>query len=127
MWELQQTGIPIQENARQFGTSRQIVGKYLRQPRPNGTSLRLTYMFRHQPCTVIDVDLLRQKIYIQNRAADILRRAFGVNEKPGWDDFEDFLRERCFPPTRGLLDEELSRLGLDDYDPLQIERRTICG
>ena len=124
MREMQQRGIPVQEIARRFDTSRQVIGKYLRLPHPDGTSLRITYMFRHQPCTVIDVDFLHQKIYIQNRTHDILHRAFGTNEHPSWDDFENFLRDRCFPPTRGLLEEELRSLGLDAYDPLQIVEKT---
>lgn len=124
MQELQQAGVSVQEIARQFGTSRQLIGKYLCAPRPDGTSLRLIYMYHHQPCTVIDVDFLRQKVYIQNRTSDILHRAFGVNEAPDWADFEDFLRERCFPSTRGFLEEELRCLGLDTYDPLQIVEKT---
>ena len=110
--------------ARRFGTSRQIIGKYLNTPLPEGYTMRMTYMFRHQPCTTIDVDFLRRNIRIQNKTDDILHRAFGTNEQPTWDDFECFLQERCFPKTRGHLKDELRALGLDSYDPLQIVEKT---
>ena len=86
--------------------------------------MRMTYMFRRQPCTTIDVDFLRRNIRIQNKTDDILHRAFGTNEQPTWDDFECFLQERCFPKTRGRLKDELRALGLDSYDPLQIVEKT---
>ena len=60
-------------------------------------------MFRRQPCTVIDVDFLDQKVVIQNKTDDILHRAFGVLEHPTWNDFENFLRDRCFPQTLSLI------------------------
>lgn len=117
-------GKSISEIARMHGTSRQTISKYLNEPPMNGCTLRMTYMYRQRPCTVIDVDFLRQEIYIQNRTDDVVRRAFGVNEHPTWQDFDLFLRDRCFPETRGMLKDELSRLGLDSYDPLQIVERT---
>lgn len=86
--------------------------------------MRLAYMYRQKPCTVIDVDFARQKVKIQNRTQDVLLRAFGVNEQPTWEDFEIFLAERCFPQSRGLLKAELRRLGLESYDPLQIVEKT---
>ena len=139
MKRLQRSGMTVNDIARRFGTSRQIIGKYLNAPRPEGYTMRMTYMFRRQPCTTIDVDFLRRKIRIQNKTDDILHRAFGSNTQPTWDDFECFLQERCFPKTRGHLKDELRALGLDSYDPLQIvektklrkqtagQRKTTCG
>lgn len=121
---LQEDGMSVNDIAIRFGTSRQIIGRYLNKPLADGYTMRMTYMFRRQPCTTIDVNFLEQKIRIQNRTNDILHRAFGVNEQPTWEDFEIFLRDRCFPPTRGYLKEELQTLGLDSYDPLQIVEKT---
>lgn len=81
-------------------------------------------MYGRHPCTVIDVDFLHQKVYIQNRTDDLLHRAFGVVEDPSWEDFQDFLESRCFPSTRGNVKAELRELGLTDYDPLQIVEKT---
>ena len=61
---------------------------------------------------------------IQNKTDDILHRAFGVLEHPTWNDFENFLRDRCFPQTRGNCKELLQEMDLTDYDPLKIVEKT---
>ena len=101
MQRLQRSGMTVNDIAKRFGTSRQIIGKYLNAPLPEGYTMRMIYMFRRQPCTTIDVDFLRRKIRIQNKTDDILHRAFGANEQPTWDDFECFLQERCFERLGG--------------------------
>lgn len=121
---LQEDGATLDELARRYHTSRRVLVKYLNPPPEKGYTMRLGYMYRQKLCTVIDVDFGRQQIKIQNRTKDVLLRAFGVNEQPTWKDFETFLAERCFPRSRGLLKEELNRLGLDSYDPLQIVEKT---
>lgn len=121
---LLEEGATLDELARRYQTSRRVLVKYLNRPPEKGYTMRLTYMFRQKPCTVIDVDFTRQRVKIQNRTKDILLRAFGVNEQPTWEDFEIFLAERCFPKSRGLLKTELGRLGLESYDPLQIIEKT---
>lgn len=117
-------GMTVNEVAERFCTSRQIVGKYLNTKPEKGYTLRMTYMYQQHPCTVIDVDFLNQKIMVQNKTNDVLHRAFGVLEDPAWDDFEWFLKERCFPATRGNMKDILQELQLTDYDPLQIVERT---
>lgn len=83
-------GCTIQQVAEQFGTSRQIVAKYLNPKLPKGCTMRMTYMCGHRPCTLIDVDFLSEKVYVYNRTDDLLHRAFGVVEDPTWEDFQDF-------------------------------------
>ena len=117
-------GATVNELAERFGTSRQIISKYINQPLGGGYTLRLYYMHRHSVCTVIDVDFIHRRVRIQNRTANLLHRAFGVVEQPTWEDFEDFISSRCFPQTRGRLKETLANLGLDSYDPLQIIEKT---
>ena len=124
MERLQAQGVSQQEIARQFGTSRQVVGRYLTPKPPKGCTLRLTYMYRQFPCTVIDVDFLNRELFIQNKTDDLLHRAFGVKEKPDWADLERFLWERCFPESRGDKKRLLEELGLKDYDPWQIAEKT---
>lgn len=124
MRTMRNAGASMQELARKFGISRQTVERYLNTTIEDGCTMRLTYMFRRQPCTVIDVNFLDRKVVIQNRTDDILHRAFGVIEDPTWNDFENFLRDRCFPQTRGNCKELLREMGLTDYDPLQIVEKT---
>ena len=117
-------GMTVNEVAERFQTSRQVIGRYLNEKPAEGYTLRLTYMYQQHPCTIIDVDFLNQRIMVQNKTKDMLHRAFGVIEKPTWNDFELFLKERCFPATRGNAKEILKELQLTSYDPLQIAEKT---
>ena len=118
--------VTINEIAERYGTSRQIISKYIHAvERPEeGYTLRMTYMYRRKPCTVVDVDFLNERIKIENRTDDLLHRAFGIIEEPTWEDFEYFLQERCFPETRGNVKTILKDLQLADYDTLQIVEKT---
>lgn len=118
------SGKTINYVAKYYNTSRQIIDKYINRPPERNYTMRITYMYLQHPCTIIDVDFLNEKISIKNRTDDILHRAFGCVEKPNWQQFEEFLSDRCFPKTRGNLKSVLKQLGLDTYDALQIVEKT---
>ncbi len=122
--KLLQKGMTMNEVAKKYNTSRQIIDKYVNRPPQRGYTLRMTYMHGQNPCTIIDVDFLNEKVAIKNRTDDILHRAFGVVENPTWKQFEEFLEDRCFPRTRGNIKSILRDLNLDSYDPLQIVEKT---
>jgi len=117
-------GMKVASIAEKYGTSRQVISRYINRPPEENYTMRMTYMYKQHPCTVIDVDFLNRKIKIQNKTDDIIHRAFGIIEEPTWDDFEYFLEDRCFPRTRANCKELLKQLGLDNYDPLQIIEKT---
>lgn len=117
-------GMTMSAVAKQFDTSRQIIDKYVNRPMEKDYTLRMTYMNGQKVCTVIDVDFINEKIAIKNRTDDILHRAFGVVEEPTWQQFQEFLADRCFPETRGNIKSVLKDLKLDSYDPLQIVEKT---
>jgi len=119
-----ENGMTVNEAAAVYGTSRQVISRYINETPPKGYTLRMTYMYKQYPCTTIDVNFLDQKIRIQNKTKDPLHRAFGVVENPQWDDFEYFIADRCFPESRGNAKEILKELQLDSYDPLQIIEKT---
>ncbi len=75
-------------------------------------------------CTQIAADCSDRTICIQNHVSDFLRAAFGNNPSPTWNDFEQFLEERCIPRSRAGLREYLEALGLDEYNPLEIIKKT---
>ena len=118
--ELQTKGVGTKEIADYFGVSRQTISKYLNKPLTDSYVMRLDFMFKQKVCTEIYVDFEHKQIKIINRTNDIMKRAFGVKEKPTWEDFESFLEERCFPNSRALKKTILQRIGMDSYDPLQI-------
>lgn len=88
------------------------------------TNLRLCYMYRGELCTVIDVDEVNRKIYTKNYKQNIMFRAFGGNDTPDFEDYENFLRSRCFPETRDKLKLVLKDLNIPFYDPLLIIEKT---
>ena len=86
--------------------------------------LRLYYMYKQYICTIIDVDDNFMKIEIHNYTNKVMFRAFGVNENPTYNDYKDFLKERCFPETRDKMKLVLNDLGLPFYDPFMIIKKT---
>lgn len=86
--------------------------------------LRLYYMYENMVCTVIDADEVIRKVRIKNYTDNLLFRAFGKNTEPDFDDYEEFLKSRCFPETRDKLKLELKRLDIPFYDPILIIEKT---
>lgn len=87
-------------------------------------TLRMDFMCDDECCTMILVDFKREQIEIVNTTDDMIHRAFGIKAKPTWEDFMEFLEERCFPRTRDNLRLVLKDLELDCYDPLAIVEKT---
>ena len=65
-----------------------------------------------------------EKVLIENHTSDPLYTAFGVNDDPDWQDYQNFLEERCIPKSRAGLQEYLNAIGVDEYNPLEIVRKT---
>ena len=75
-------------------------------------------------CALIAADYTDQTLCAENDVSDMIKTAFGNNEAPTWDDFHNFLEERCIPRARAGLREYLEAIGLDEYDPLEIIKKT---
>ena len=118
--KMQGRGMSTKKIAEHFGVSRQTISKYLNKPLIDSYVMRLDFMFKQKVCTEIYVDFEHKQIKIINRTNDIMKRAFGVNENPTWEDFESFLEERCFPNSRAMKKTIMQRIGVDSYDTLQI-------
>ena len=91
----------------------------------NRLKLRLKYFYKNMMCTVIDVDELQRMVEIKNYVKNPMLRAFGVNNEPDYDDYEQFLESRCFPRTRDKMKLELKRLDIPFYDPILIIEKTL--
>lgn len=122
--EMQKNGKTTAEIAQTFNVSRQTISKYLNKPLNGNYVMRLDFMFRQKVCTEIYVNFADKKIKIVNRTNDIMKRAFGINENPDWNDFKQFLEERCFPKSRAFRKTILKKIGADGYDTLQILEKT---
>ena len=86
--------------------------------------LRLWYMYKDKVCTLIDVHEGKQIVEIRNYTKNKQFRAFGANETPSFEDYEEFLRSRCFSESRDKMKLILKDLNLPFYDPLMIIERT---
>lgn len=86
--------------------------------------LRLWYYNLDTVCTIIDVDIISQRVSIKNYTDNLLYRAFGRNEHPTYAEYEEFLRSRCFPEERDKMKLMLRELDIPFYDPLMIIEKT---
>lgn len=91
---------------------------------PQVTPLRMWYMYKNRKCTLIDVDEGRRKVFIRNYTDNVMLCAFGVNVNPTYEDYEEFMESRCFPPTRDKMKLILEDLNLPFYDSYLIIERT---
>ena len=86
--------------------------------------LQLQFFHGDSLCTTILADETAEKVLIENHTSDPLYTAFGVNENPDWQDYQSFLEERCIPKSRAGLKEYLNAIGVDEYNPVEIIRKT---
>ena len=86
--------------------------------------LQLQFFHGDSLCTTILADETAEKVLIENHTSDPLYTAFGVNENPDWQDYQSFLEERCIPKSRAGLQKYLNAIGVDEYHPLEIIRKT---
>ena len=71
-------------------------------------------------CSTIVCDFTSKAVSVKNHTEVILKTAFGVNMSPSWDDFMEFLEERCVPKTRENIGSILENMDLLEYDPVKI-------
>lgn len=90
----------------------------------NHQLLEMRYYSGNTLCTRICADQTSREVFAENSTDQLVKTAFGTNELPTWEDFESFLEERCVPRERAGLREYLEALGLEEYDPLDIVRKT---
>lgn len=84
----------------------------------------LSYYDAQTLCTKIAADYQEKTICIENYVSDVLKTAFGNNMEPTWEDYQSFLEERCIPKSRAGLREYLETIGVEEYDPLEIIKKT---
>jgi len=75
-------------------------------------------------CSTITADFTDKTLASVNHVDDPVVTAFGVNVRPTWEDYQEFLEERCVPRGRAGLREYLEAIGVGGYDPLEIIQKT---
>ena len=75
-------------------------------------------------CTKIIADFTDETLFEENTTEHIVKTAFGKNEVPSWEDFQNFLEERCVPRSRSGIREYLEAIGVEEYSPIEIIKKT---
>ena len=82
------------------------------------------YYDKEKLCTKIYADFTDKTVKAENFTQAILKTAFGNSSEPSWEDFENFLKERCISKNREGLREYLEAIGLYEYNPFEIIKKT---
>lgn len=99
------------------------ISNYLEIPQ-RAYPMRLWYMYKQEVCTIIDVDERNRTLSIRNYTNNYMFRAFGREENPTFEQYEEFLESRCFPKSRDKMKLVLKELDLPFYEPLMIIEKT---
>lgn len=142
------SGETVTDLAKAYGVSRQTLHRYLKEPEDEQRQIyrslrqwqrlnqdfsgvnvqdyriRMDYMNGDECCSQLLVSFQRRQVVVENRTDIPFHRAFGMKAKPTWEDFEEFLEERCVPRTRDRLRLVLEDIGVDSYDPMTIIEKT---
>jgi putative transcriptional regulator len=87
-------------------------------------ALRMLYYYKNHLCTIIDVDEKNRRVKIRNYQTELIYRAFGKNENPTYEEFEEFLESRSFPRERDKMKISLEELDIPFYEPMLIVEKT---
>ena len=99
--------------------------EFATQKTAQGHDVRVLRFFdRDTLCTTIYADFTDEALTVENHVGDPVKTAFGNNALPTWTDFKTFLEERCVPRQRAGLREYLEALGVDQFDPVAIIKKT---
>lgn len=89
---------------------------------------RIEVFNRDDLICIMFVDSLSKTIEIQNQVAPeglmLYLLPFGCNLHPTWQEYKEYLSERCFESSRPDKVEILKSLGVPYYDPALIVRAT---
>ena len=106
-------------------TAEKSTEEFVSQKQAMGHSLKkLSYYDDKVLCTVICADFTDKTLKAKNYTDDVVKTAFGNNKLPIWEDFMEFLEERCIPKERSGIREYLEAIGVAEYNPLEIVGKT---
>lgn len=74
--------------------------------------------------STIVADMTEHSLRVHDEDVELIKTAFGENRLPSWDGLEHFLEELCVPRERSGIREYLGAIGVLEYEPLEIIRKT---
>lgn len=106
-------------------TAEKTIEEFVSQKRTMGHQLKKFSFFDDNGlCSIICADFTDETLKVQNHTDDIVKTAFGNNKLPTWEDFMNFLEERCIPKERSGIREYLEAIGVAEYNPIEIIKKT---
>ena len=106
-------------------TAEKTIEEFVSQKRTMGHQLKKFSFFDDKElCSIIYADFTDETLKAENHTNDIVKTAFGNNKLPTWEEFMDFLEERCIPKERSGIIEYLEAIGVAEYNPLEIIIKT---
>ena len=106
-------------------TSEKSIEEFVSQKKNINHNLKkLSFYDSKELCTVIYADFTDKTLKAENHTDDMVKTAFGNNTLPTWEDFMNFLEERCVPKERSGIREYLEAIGVSEYNPLEIIQKT---
>ena len=106
-------------------TAEKSIEEFVSQKQAAGHNLtKLRFYDNRELCTIIYADFEDKTLKAKNCTDDIVKTAFGNNIIPIWEDFMNFLEERCVPKERSGIREYLETIGVGEYNPLEIIKKT---
>ncbi len=100
------------------------LNKHFEESAAANATMRIEVLHQDNICAAILVDFARKNVAVTNYTNNAMLLPFGIKARPTWEDFEDFLGERCVPKSRAHMNIVLDDMGLDFYDPLCIIEKT---
>lgn len=73
---------------------------------------------------ILAVDYTEKDLAIENLISDPINLPFGRKKSPTWEDYCNFLAERCISSDRFGIREYLETIGVEKYDPFEIIKIT---
>ena len=106
-------------------TAEKTIEEFVSQKKTMGHQLKkFSFFDDNELCSLICADFTDETLKVQNYTDDIVKTAFGNNKLPTWEDFMNFLEERCIPKERSGIREYLEAIGVAEYNPLEIIKKT---
>lgn len=88
------------------------------------TVYAIRYFDQKQLCTLIYADFTDKTLQAENYTDNLVKTAFGKKRLLCWEDFENFLEERCMPRQRVGIQEYLESIDVAEYVPWEIIQKT---
>ena len=83
----------------------------------------LDFQVYHRDDLIANVKVRGMSVTVKNHSNNIIFRPF-TTERPTYLEFLEFMEDRCVPKTRADISQLLASIGLTEYNPIEIVKRS---